>query len=44
MGANPGVMGVGSVREAGDRIPKGTEAGERGNEFCNIVQYFAKEK
>ena len=48
-GGNPGVMGAGSVREAGEErvktgYPRGRELGGIGNEFRNIAQYFAIEK
>ena len=46
---NPGVMGMGSVREAGEertgsRIPKGVGPIEIGNKFYNIAQFCRGEK
>ena len=50
-GGNPGVMGVlrkctggGGETETETGYPRGRESGEIGNEFCDIVQYFAIEK
>ena len=49
-GRTLGVMGVGSVQEAGEermgeRISTGGGSREEiGNEICNIVQYLATEK
>ena len=44
-GRNPGVMGAGSLWEAGGEsvgggIPKGVGARRNREKFCNIVKYF----
>ena len=41
-GSSPGVMGVGSLREAGEEgYQKGVGAGRNGKNFATLAQYFA---